>query len=181
MLSPQPTRRYSGSFNHGLAAAWLDPVMLAITVLGFGAVQAAIAIVVTGTGFATKNAALRRIGCAALIAYAGSAIAQVIKHLSDRPRPVLVVYDARVPYSPLFTHSFPSGHAMTAFAAAFAYAAFLPRARYALIALASLVALSRVYLGVHFPLDVLYGALVGALVGIGSARIVRPRTPEPAK
>jgi undecaprenyl-diphosphatase len=61
--------------------------------------------------------------------------------------------------------SFPSGHSATAFAAATAVAIVSPRLRPWVLALAAGVALSRVYLRVHFPLDVLAGGLLGAGVG----------------
>lgn len=162
--------------NTGLGARWLDPVMVAITTLGVGAVQAAIGLGAVITGSAKHRVDIRRMGYAVLIAYAGSGVlSQLIKAMGDRPRPVLVMFDVRLPYGPLFIHSFPSGHATTAFAAAFVWAAFLPRWRWVFYALAGLVAFSRVYLGVHFPLDVVYGGLLGCLIGMGSARIVRPR------
>ena len=61
--------------------------------------------------------------------------------------------------------SFPSGHSATAFAAATAVAILCPRLRPAALAIAAAVALSRVYLRVHFPLDVAAGALLGAALG----------------
>ena len=61
--------------------------------------------------------------------------------------------------------SFPSGHAATAFAAATALAVLCPRLRPWALGLAAAVALSRVYLRVHFPLDVLAGGLIGAALG----------------
>ncbi len=61
--------------------------------------------------------------------------------------------------------SFPSGHSATAFAAATAVAILCPRLRLPALAIAAAVALSRVYLRVHFPLDVVAGALVGAALG----------------
>jgi undecaprenyl-diphosphatase len=57
--------------------------------------------------------------------------------------------------------SFPSGHATTAFACATMLAAFAPRLRVPLFALAALIALSRLYNGDHYPLDVLAGAALG--------------------
>jgi undecaprenyl-diphosphatase len=80
--------------------------------------------------------------------------------------------------------SFPSGHSATAFAAATAIALISPRMRPYALAVAAGVALSRVYLRVHYPLDVLAGALlgaaVGALVALVVLRVARPSQPSPA-
>lgn len=86
----------------------------------------------------------------------------VLKPLFDRPRPfdsspALVVIDAR-PQTP----SFPSGHAAMATAGAIAGARMLPPAAWVLWPLAMVVAVSRVYVGVHWPSDVLAGIAVGA-------------------
>ena len=59
--------------------------------------------------------------------------------------------------------SFPSAHASSSFAAARAYSGLLPAP--ALYAAASAMALSRVYLGVHYPTDIAVGATVGTIVG----------------
>ena len=61
--------------------------------------------------------------------------------------------------------SLPSGHAATAFAAAAAVGSFHPRLRVPLYALAAVVALSRVYLGVHFWFDIAAGAALGHVDG----------------
>lgn len=71
--------------------------------------------------------------------------------------------------------SFPSGHTAGSFAAAAALGTFYPGARPLLLALASGVGVSRVYLGHHFPSDVLAGAGLGWLVGTLGARAVRRR------
>jgi undecaprenyl-diphosphatase len=66
----------------------------------------------------------------------------------------------------LHTHSFPSGHAAIAFACATVIGAAVPRTRAWLYVLAALVAWSRAYVGVHFPLDVVAGAVLGAGLGL---------------
>jgi undecaprenyl-diphosphatase len=94
-----------------------------------------------------------------------SRAAAVLKSAIGRDRPP--VGDLHVHPSIPVPHdaSMPSGHAMTAFAGAVVLGAIVPRARWALLALACGIALSRVYLGVHFPSDVLVGAALGAAIG----------------
>jgi undecaprenyl-diphosphatase len=60
--------------------------------------------------------------------------------------------------------SFPSGHAATSFAGATLLAWYVPRLALPLYALAALVAWSRVYVGVHYPIDILIGAVLGVVV-----------------
>jgi undecaprenyl-diphosphatase len=95
------------------------------------------------------------------------------KSAIGRQRPPLV--DPRVhPLIPLpHDPSMPSGHAMMAFAGATFLALVAPRFRWAFFALAVGVALSRVYLGVHFPSDVVVGAVIGAAIGALAAGVLR--------
>ncbi len=90
------------------------------------------------------------------------ALNTAIKQLVGRPRPRL---DGLPPLTGTPTAlSFPSAHASTSFAGARVYARLgLPAAP--LYALAAGLALSRLYLGVHYPSDVLAGAALGGLVG----------------
>jgi undecaprenyl-diphosphatase len=113
-----------------------------------------------------------------------SAITGVAKDAFGRGRPPFS--DAAV--HPLITlpsdPSFPSGHTSFAFCAAVVVGAYLPRARPALVTLAATVGLSRIWLGVHYPSDVLAGAALGTAVallvvaGIAGGRRVHPLHPR---
>lgn len=93
-------------------------------------------------------------------------VAQTVKGASMRSRPFVVDPTitplGRVPGN---NPSYPSGHATAAFATAEVLAAALPERRADIEALATKIAFSRLYGGMHFPSDVTAGARIGAMVG----------------
>lgn len=105
----------------------------------------------------------------AVAVLAADGLAAIVKSLvgekrPDDPDPLIVI-----PHS----HSFPSGHTATAFAGATVLSWLEPRAAPAFYVLAAAIAYSRLYVGVHFPLDVVGGLAIGlatALLLLAAAR-----------
>jgi undecaprenyl-diphosphatase len=118
-------------------------------------------------------------------ALAGAAASALLKEIFERLRPPLADPTVTTLVATPSGYSFPSGHATTAFAAAAAVGMLHPRLRWPLLAVAAVVGFSRVYLGVHWGLDVLAGAALGTAIGVACAllarRLVRLRAVRAAK
>lgn len=92
----------------------------------------------------------------------GLLVSQVISHLWERPRPYSANPDGVILVTAANPDpSFPSDHATAAFAIAFAILFFSGRAGIVFLVAATGIALSRVFAGVHYPSDILGGAVVG--------------------
>ena len=111
----------------------------------------------------------RKAGLCSACALLGSLILNnlILKPLVNRTRPYEVVEGLRLMGKMASDASFPSGHTAASFASATALFPNLPR-RYGvlLVILAFLIAFSRLYIGIHYPTDVLVGFLDGILLGI---------------
>ena len=97
----------------------------------------------------------------------------LIKRNVERPRPFEVAEVQAIKRSPAHGSSFISNHASNMFAFATYTSAFFPGGRVLFFAVATLIAYSRVYNGVHFPLDVICGALWGIAISLLFIRLVR--------
>jgi membrane-associated phospholipid phosphatase len=102
-------------------------------------------------------------------------VANLAKIVADRPRPYEVVGGAALRQAPAHGSSFPSSHTAVVLAIVLGVSPFVSRPAFGVaVAYACLVAWSRVYLGFHYPLDVLAGAGIGMAVG-GAVLLVLDR------
>jgi len=149
---------------------WLDDAVRDLTSLGSTSVLTLVTLLATGYLLVNK-----RVGMALAVAAGvagGSILSTLLKTIFERPRPEFIAEGVAID-----SWSFPSGHAMLSAVTYLTVGALMTRAeprravkRYILgaaIALTLLIGASRVYLGVHYPTDVLAGWCVGAAWALG--------------
>lgn len=112
-------------------------------------------------------------GVAPALWLATTTVEQPLKRFFRRRRPFISMIRAIVVGRKPGSYSFPSGHSAAAFAGAVLLARHYPAGRRAFYGIATLVAFSRVYLGAHYPGDVITGSLAGAALGPFWARVLR--------
>ncbi len=155
----------------------LDPFFVALSYAGsFGLIWLAIALAISGHS-RSRPWLWVDVGVAILVA---EGVSRLLKSWVDRDRPPLSNPEPEPLVDLPSSDSFPSGHATIGFACATVLALAVPRLRVPLYALAALIALSRVYVGVHYPFDVLAGAVLGVGVAIALlklAAVLRRSTP----
>jgi undecaprenyl-diphosphatase len=112
-----------------------------------------------------KRGKIAFIGVILLIIASDQTGYRLLKELFARPRPCDILNDVITPVGCTGTYSFPSNHALNNFAAAFFFYKLFPKLKWVLFITAGLVAISRVYLGLHYPSDIIGGALIGIAFG----------------
>ena len=167
-----------------LGPPWFEEAMRDLTALGGSAVLALLTLAVSGYLLLVRRYLLSCLVIAAVIG--GSLLSTALKAGYERPRPELVPHLSQVQYT-----SFPSGHSMAAAATYLTLGALLARAQtrpvlhvYFLvlaIIITLLVGISRVYLGVHWPTDVVAGWTAGTTWALFCWLIARWLTPRAAR
>ncbi|HKC77285.1 MAG TPA: phosphatase PAP2 family protein [Gaiellaceae bacterium] len=139
-----------GSLFHGIEQASI-PVMVVIT--------AALWFLSRPGGDRKWKLACGSGFAAAALSYA---VAFVIHHAYDRPRPY-VTHHISHPWSNTTDASFPSDHTTVSFAIAFAVLAFDVAAGWIFLVIAAIIGIGRLFIGAHYPSDILVGIVVGLL------------------
>lgn len=153
-------------FQNAFVYEWLTPIIKFITHLGDrGTVWIAITVIL----LIFKKT--RKAGVFAALALLGSLLINniILKNLIARERPYEVFTGVKRIIEIQRDYSFPSGHSGSSFAAAVAICLGLPEKLrkslgIAVIILASFISLSRLYVGVHYPIDVFFGVLNGITI-----------------
>lgn len=154
-----------------LRFSWLTPIMKFITSLGNGAmIWIVVAVILLCTTHYRKTGTAMAV--ALLVGYLVTNL--ILKNLVLRARPYDVIAGLTALTGPLGDSSFPSGHTTSSIAAGFV---MLKGTQHYLgipaFVLAVLIALSRLYLGVHYPTDVLAGALIGLFAAFSAKYVVK--------
>ena len=159
--------------NQLLSGDFISGIMGIVTRLGNGTYQA---LLVLPLMFLFSREKFRKHALALIITAAlGGMLVHGIKRAVDRPRPPEYFETLGVPiHAPdkiPTSRSFPSGHTETAFSTAIYLSLLYPAATPVFLVLALIVGISRIALGVHFPLDVLAGAVLGAGFAMAGYRV----------
>lgn len=140
----------------------LNSIMIFITTLGDGGM-----IWIAATIILLIPKKTRKVGIMSAVALLGSLIINnnIIKNIVQRPRPYVTFTDLQIIIPTPSEFSFPSGHTSSSFAAAAVFYRHLPK-KLGLpsVILAGLIGFSRLYVGVHYPTDVIAGAIMGILL-----------------
>lgn len=148
-------------FNRTSRRYWVKRVFCAVSRLGDGLFWYSMmlgVIIVEGRDGFLPCLHLLAVGLSATGAY------KLLKTSASRPRPFEVNQAIALGMPPLDRFSFPSGHTLHAVAFTFVALAYYPSLVWILAPFTLLVAASRVILGLHYPSDVLAGALLGATI-----------------
>ncbi|MBU0479043.1 phosphatase PAP2 family protein [bacterium] len=158
------------AINHGLENKFLDIIMPIITDIGYWEIPLLAAWLCLMI-FGGKKGRITGIVLVVSIILIDLFNSYPLKFLFARPRPCNVLLDVRTLVSTSTTYSFPSSHATNIFALATILSNKYRSFRFYFFSVALVVGTSRIYVGVHYPFDVLAGAVVGILCGLGALKL----------
>jgi len=153
--------------NHGLANGALDALFVVITNGKFWILPGILAALIF-LKVEKKRALVVLLLAAATVALSDPVCARIIKPFFHRLRPCNpsdLVEGGRFLLGYKTSFSFPSSHVMNMFGQAMLFSFFYPRLGLWFFLFAAVIGFSRIYVGVHYPLDVLGGAVFGVLCG----------------
>lgn len=151
-------------FNHSLSVDFLDKFFSILTNVNNWYIAY---IILLGISF-TKGGMRGKIAVVLiilLIIVTDQLGHKLIKEIFQRIRPCNDLADVLTPLGCNGTYSFPSNHALNNFAAATFFYRLFPKLKWILFITAFIVSLSRVYLGLHYPSDIIGGAIIGSAFG----------------
>lgn len=152
--------------NHNLQNPVLDILMPFYTNFGCFEAMLTFCIVAIIISVAMKNKKARQIACLCLISLlVADLIVLILKHIVAEPRPFVTLDNVRLLVVENDPYSFPSGHSSSTFAV-LSTLIFKFRNKLLTVVLlffALLMGFSRIYVGVHYPFDVLFGLIFGVL------------------
>ncbi|MDT8422126.1 MAG: phosphatase PAP2 family protein [Desulfuromonadales bacterium] len=144
---------------------WLKTLFIVASRLGDGPLW----VMTAGWLLLTGNLHARMVVASALVAVTISVLTfMAIKNLIGRPRPCESWQSLTCLMSAPDKFSFPSGHSMTAFAVWSSLSSAIAELTLPYLLAAIIIGLSRVFLGLHYPTDVLVGALLGSAIGFAT-------------
>ena len=151
-------------FNHTISTGFLDKFFSIITDVNkwYIAYLILIGIAFFKGGLRGKIAVITLL---VLITVTDQTGYRILKEFFERIRPCNALSDAITPIGCAGGFSFPSNHALNNFAAAVFLLRLFPQYKWIFLITATLISISRIYLGVHYPSDVLAGALIGSAFG----------------
>jgi len=151
-------------FNHTISTGFLDKFFSIITDVS----KWYIAYIILAGIAVTKSGTRGRIAVAGiiiLIIFTDQTGHRLLKEIFQRIRPCNALPDVMTPIDCRGSFSLPSNHALNNFAAATFLWRLFPKFKWVFFITAFLLALSRVYLGLHYPSDIVAGAIIGSAFG----------------
>jgi len=139
---PIPRKAFQVASRLGDGIVWYVLIFALPVLYGASAIKPALVMALTGT--------------------VGVVLYKLLKRVFVRERPFITHSSIALAGAPLDRYSFPSGHTLHAVSFAWQACAHFPELAWVLVPLAAMIAASRVVLGLHYPTDVLVGALIGA-------------------